>query len=199
MSSFPFLIHISSGCDLGLGKPGDECENRDVPCDKCDMTLKFKDLVCHQQYQCATHRQVFAKSWAILQSPVFGIVINWCIKNICSNHVKLGFSKENGLVHCKNDGCRWKGFRRSQADHEAKCLYLKVTCMHCLVAPWQRRFCGGAQAHGIPSDLEVKEVIQKEMPGHQCDRVARCSNFKLFKTLGLEDEGTPKLIDPFVW
>lgn len=92
----------------------DECENRDVNCDKCDAPMKYKDLNYHQLCQC-----------------------------------------ECGLVRCQNDGCGWSGFRRSEADHRLKCLYLQVTCTHCLM-----------------------ELIQKEMPGHQCDQVdmsAPCS------------------------
>lgn len=48
------------------------------------------------------------------------------------------FSQECGLVRCQNDGCGWSGFRRSEADHRLKCLYLQVTCTHCLMDPWLR-------------------------------------------------------------
>lgn len=47
--------------------------------------------------------------------------------------VLLRICQEKARVQCKNDQCTWSGTRSQEAEHALTCLYLKVTCPHCLV------------------------------------------------------------------
>eukprot|EP00435_Cladocopium_sp_Y103_P049238 s2040_g14.t1 len=118
-----------------------KCPQRQVPCKLCKTHCSFESLEKHMRDDCE-NRDVNCDK---CDAPMKYKDLNYHQSCQC----------ECGLVRCQNDGCRWSGFRRSEADHRLKCLYLKVTCTHCLM-----------------------ELIQKDMPGHQCDRVdmsAPCS------------------------
>ncbi|CAL1140540.1 unnamed protein product [Cladocopium goreaui] len=118
-----------------------KCPQRQVPCKLCKTHCSFGSLEKHMRDECE-NRDVNCDK---CDAPMKYKDLNY--HQLCQC--------ECGLVRCQNDGCGWSGFRRSEADHRLKCLYLKVTCTHCLM-----------------------ELIQKEMPGHQCDRVdmsAPCS------------------------
>ena len=47
--------------------------------------------------------------------------------------------QENARVRCKNDSCTWSGTRSQEDEHALTCLYLKVTCPHCLVETRQAK------------------------------------------------------------
>ena len=111
-----------------------KCPQRKVQCKLCKKHCTAESLDKHMRDEC-DHREVTCEQCDMKMQ----------YKDL--NYHKL-CRCEKAHVRCKNDQCTWSGTRSQEAEHALTCLYLKVTCPHCLV-----------------------ELLQKDMPGHRCEPV----------------------------